>query len=78
MWKPPERIKYEPNPGEWPSAAEADKSLWFSPIDIGPLQLEHRTWVPAMVPWRSNEEGLVTDDVLDWYEGFARDDPVAW
>ena len=28
-----------------------------------------------MVPWRSNEEGFVTDDVLDWYEGFARGRP---
>ncbi len=75
MWKPPERIKYEPQPDAWPTAEEAANSLWFSPVKIGPVTLEHRTWVPAMVPWRSNEEGFVTDDVLDWYEGFARGRP---
>ena len=25
-----------------------------------------------MVPWRSNEQGEVTEDVLEWYERFAR------
>lgn len=30
-----------------------------------------------MVPWRSNEDGLVTDDVLQWYERFARGRPGA-
>ena len=75
MWKPPERIKYEPNPGRWPTADEAAKSRWFSPVKIGPLTLEQRTWVPAMVPWRSNDEGFVTDDVLDWYARFAEGRP---
>lgn len=75
MWKPPERIKYEPNPGRWPTAEEAAQSRWFSPVKIGPLTLEQRTWVPAMVPWRSNEEGFVTDDVLDWYGRFAQGRP---
>ena len=75
MWKPPERIKYAPEPGAWPTRKEAEGSLWFSPIRIGPLTLTSRTWVPAMVPWRSNEEGWVTDDVLDWYEQFARGKP---
>ncbi|MDE0254924.1 MAG: hypothetical protein OYG32_09020, partial [Rhodospirillaceae bacterium] len=75
MWKPPERIKYAPEPGAWPSREQAERSLWFSPIRIGPLTLTSRTWVPAMVPWRSNEEGWVTDDVLDWYEQFARGKP---
>ena len=64
MWKPAEKIKYTPEPGEWPSEAQAAESLWFSPIDIGPLQLATRTWIPAMVPWRSTEEGIVTDQVL--------------
>ena len=27
--------------------------------------------VPAMVPWRATEEGLVTQEVLDWYGRFA-------
>ena len=30
-----------------------------------------------MVPWRASEEGLVTSDVLDWYECFARGRPGA-
>lgn len=75
MWKPAERIKYLPDPGAWPTREQAEGSLWFSPIEIGPLTLTSRTWVPAMVPWRSNEEGWVTDDVLDWYEQFARGKP---
>jgi 2,4-dienoyl-CoA reductase-like NADH-dependent reductase (Old Yellow Enzyme family) len=75
MWKPPERIKYAPKPGRWPTAEEAAKSRWFSPVKIGPLVLEQRTWVPAMVPWRSNDEGFVTDDVLDWYARFAEGRP---
>ncbi|MEJ2119245.1 MAG: hypothetical protein P8Z76_00795 [Alphaproteobacteria bacterium] len=71
MWKPPERIRYEPNPGPSPSAEDAAGSLWFSPVSLGPITLEQRTWVPAMVPWRSTDEGIVTQDVLDWYERFA-------
>jgi 2,4-dienoyl-CoA reductase-like NADH-dependent reductase (Old Yellow Enzyme family) len=43
-----------------PSAAEARASRLFSPIDIGPIALAQRTWVPAMVPWRATEEGYVT------------------
>src|SRR5918994_728916 len=31
MWKPPERIKHEPNPGRWPSAEEAARSRRFIP-----------------------------------------------
>lgn len=30
-----------------------------------------------MVPWRATEEGLVTDDVLDWYARFAAGRPGA-
>jgi hypothetical protein len=75
MWKPAERIRHEPNPGRWPTAEEAARSRWFSPIGIGPLTLEQRTWVPAMVPWRATEDGAVTDDVLDWYERFACGQP---
>ena len=75
MWKPAERIRHEPNPGRWPTAQEAAHSRWFSPITIGPLTLEQRTWVPAMVPWRATDDGFVTDDVLDWYERFARGQP---
>ena len=77
MWKPAERIKYKPQPGESPTAEEARCALMFTPVKLGPLTLAQRTWVPAMVPWRSNEDGFVTDDVLDWYERFARGQPGA-
>jgi 2,4-dienoyl-CoA reductase-like NADH-dependent reductase (Old Yellow Enzyme family) len=60
-----------------PSAAEASSSRLFSPIDIGPVSLAQRTWVPAMVPWRATEEGYVTAEVIDWYERFARGMPGA-
>ena len=46
-------------------------------MQLGPLTLEQRTWVPAMVPWRATEGGLVTPDVLDWYARFARGRPGA-
>jgi 2,4-dienoyl-CoA reductase-like NADH-dependent reductase (Old Yellow Enzyme family) len=77
MWRPPERVKYEAEPGPWPSRADAAASRLFQPARIGPLELESRTWVPAMVPWRATENGFVTDDVLDWYERFAQGRPGA-
>jgi 2,4-dienoyl-CoA reductase-like NADH-dependent reductase (Old Yellow Enzyme family) len=77
MWRPPERIRYDARPGVWPSAAEAAASRLFSPIQVGPVQLTQRTWVPAMVPWRASDDGFVTPDVLDWYECFARGRPGA-
>jgi len=77
VWRPPQRIRYEASAGRIPSAAEAAASRLFSPIDIGPVRLEQRTWVPAMVPWRATEEGYVTDEVIDWYERFARGMPGA-
>lgn len=77
MWRPPERIKHRPVPGRWPSAAEAAQSRLFSTVQLGPLTLQHRTWVPAMVPWRATEEGFVTPNVLGWYERFARGRPGA-
>ncbi|MGH9934959.1 MAG: NADH:flavin oxidoreductase, partial [Blastocatellia bacterium] len=49
----------------------------FSPIHVGRLTLESRTWVPAMVPWRATEEGFVTRNVLDWYGRFAEGRPGA-
>jgi 2,4-dienoyl-CoA reductase-like NADH-dependent reductase (Old Yellow Enzyme family) len=45
--------------------------LLFSPLRIGAITSRTRTWVPAMVPWRSVEEGFVTDAILDWYGRFA-------
>lgn len=77
MWRPAERIKYRPEPGTWPTEAEARASLLFSPIAVGPLTLSQRTWVPAMVPWRATEDGFVTPDVIDWYRRFAEGKPGA-
>ena len=77
MWKPAERIRFEPSRGRIPTADEARASRLFSPVQLGPLALEHRTWVPAMVPWRSNEDGEVTEDVIQWYARFAAGRPGA-
>ena len=77
MWRPKERIKYTASAGKWPSAAQAADSLLFSPLSIGRLKLNQRTWVPAMVPWRASEEGELTPDVLDWYQRFAEGQPGA-
>jgi dimethylglycine catabolism A len=77
MWRPPERIRYEPRPGRWPSADEAAASRLFSPVHVGTVRLTQRTWVPAMVPWRARPEGFVTPEVLAWYECFARGRPGA-
>jgi 2,4-dienoyl-CoA reductase-like NADH-dependent reductase (Old Yellow Enzyme family) len=77
MWRPPERIRFEPSLGRVPSRDEAAASRLFSPVRIGPLTLEQRTWVPAMVPWRATEDGFVTDDVVDWYARFAAGRPGA-
>src|SRR5215831_908550 len=75
MWTPPERIKHKLPEVRWPSADEAAGSLLYSPIDIGPLTAHQRTWVPAMVPWRATEDGVVTPAVIDWYRRFARGRP---
>jgi 2,4-dienoyl-CoA reductase-like NADH-dependent reductase (Old Yellow Enzyme family) len=77
MWRPPERIKWKPAPGRWPTREEAARARLFSPVAIGPMRLESRTWVPAMVPWRATEDGFVTDENLEWYARFARGRPGA-
>ena len=77
MWKPPERIKFFPSHGLIPDRAQAQAARLFSPIQLGPLELRHRTWVPAMVPWRSNEDGEVTEEVIEWYARFAQGQPGA-
>ena len=77
MWKPPERIKYTPLSDDWPSRDQAARSRLFSPVQVGAMTLEQRTWVPAMVPWRASDDGFVTEDVLDWYGRFARGRPGA-
>jgi 2,4-dienoyl-CoA reductase-like NADH-dependent reductase (Old Yellow Enzyme family) len=77
MWRPPQRIRYIPDAGRWPTEAQAQSSRLFSPTKVGPLSLKARTWVPAMVPWRATEDGFVSDNVLAWYERFARGRPAA-
>jgi dimethylglycine catabolism A len=77
MWRPPERIRHDSRPAQWPSADQAARSRLFSPIQVGAISLRHRTWVPAMVPWRATDDGFVTQDVLDWYERFAAGRPAA-
>ncbi|MGK0482085.1 MAG: 2,4-dienoyl-CoA reductase-like NADH-dependent reductase (Old Yellow Enzyme family), partial [Planctomycetota bacterium] len=46
-------------------------SRLFSPVRVGAFTARSRTWVPAMVPWRSTEDGDVTPEVIDWYGRFA-------
>lgn len=77
MWKPPQRIKYIPLVDTWPSREDSARARLFSPVNVGSIQLEQCTWVPAMVPWRASDDGLVTEDVLDWYGRFARGRPGA-
>ncbi len=59
----------------WPTAAEAAGARLFTPVQLGPIQARERTWVPAMVPWRADEDGTVTAENLDWYGRFARGRP---
>jgi dimethylglycine catabolism A len=77
MWRPPERIRHAASHGRIPSREEAVNSLLFSPLRVGPVRLAQRSWVPAMVPWRASEDGFATDDVVAWYERFARGRPGA-
>ena len=77
MWHPEPFIKHPIPPTRPPTEADAARSLWFSPLRSGRLELRERTWVPAMVPWRATDDGLVTPEVLAWYERFARGQPGA-
>jgi 2,4-dienoyl-CoA reductase-like NADH-dependent reductase (Old Yellow Enzyme family) len=77
MWRPPESIRHSIPETRWPTQAEAARSLLFQPIKIGSIELESRTWVPAMVPWRATADGFVTKDNLDWYRRFAEGQPGA-
>jgi dimethylglycine catabolism A len=77
MWHPEPFIKHFIPQTDPPTAEEAARSLWFSPFRVGRLELRERTWIPAMVPWRATDDGLVTPEVLAWYERFARGQPGA-
>ncbi len=71
------RVRHRLEAPRWPSEAEARASRLFSPIHVGPVHLTSRTWVPAMVPWRAQESGEVTEALLDWYGRFAEGRPGA-
>src|SRR5436305_8106264 len=77
MWRQGKPIRHSLLEARWPTAEEAARSRLFSPITVGGVRLESRTWVPAMVPWRATEDGLVTPNVLQWYERFAQGQPGA-
>jgi 2,4-dienoyl-CoA reductase-like NADH-dependent reductase (Old Yellow Enzyme family) len=77
MWHPPESVRHPLQPARWPTADEAARSRWFAPLVHGRLRLAERTWVPAMVPWRATDDGVVTHEVLEWYERFAHGRPGA-
>jgi 2,4-dienoyl-CoA reductase-like NADH-dependent reductase (Old Yellow Enzyme family) len=68
------REKLLPIP-RWPTREEAEASRWFSRIQLGPVEAQTRTWIPAMVPWRATEDGFVTPEVISWYDRFARGEP---
>jgi 2,4-dienoyl-CoA reductase-like NADH-dependent reductase (Old Yellow Enzyme family) len=67
----PKRVRVPLPPVRWPDAAEARASRLFSPLVVGAFTTRTRSWVPAMVPWRATEDGLVTRAVRDWYGRFA-------
>ncbi len=77
VWTPPERRKHAVTRARWPTQEEAEGSRLFSPLAVGPIRLQTRTWVPAMVPWRATDDGFVTPQVIAWYERFARGRPGA-
>jgi 2,4-dienoyl-CoA reductase-like NADH-dependent reductase (Old Yellow Enzyme family) len=77
MWTPPEKIVHPLPDAAWPDAETAAQARWFQPVQCGPVTLEQRTWIPAMVPWRSNNDGEVTPEVIGWYERFAKGRPGA-
>jgi 2,4-dienoyl-CoA reductase-like NADH-dependent reductase (Old Yellow Enzyme family) len=75
MWKFKNPIKHPIPETSWPTAAEAEASLLYQPVRIGPIRAGSRTWVPAMVPWRATDDGFVTKENLDWYRRFAEGRP---
>ncbi|HKS30130.1 MAG TPA: NADH:flavin oxidoreductase [Pyrinomonadaceae bacterium] len=76
-WHPPNPVRHEIPETRWPTREEAEGSMLFRPVRVGSIELESRTWVPAMVPWRATEDGFVTEANLDWYRRFAEGRPGA-
>ncbi|MDT7809182.1 MAG: dimethylglycine catabolism [Acidobacteriota bacterium] len=77
MWHPEPVVRHSIPEARWPTAEEAARALLFRPVRVGAIELESRTWVPAMVPWRATEEGFVTRENLEWYGRFAAGRPGA-
>jgi 2,4-dienoyl-CoA reductase-like NADH-dependent reductase (Old Yellow Enzyme family) len=77
MWHPEPVVRHSIPAARWPTAEEAARSLLFRPIRVGRIELESRTWVPAMVPWRATVDGFVTRENLEWYGRFAAGRPGA-
>ncbi|HTF56940.1 MAG TPA: NADH:flavin oxidoreductase [Planctomycetota bacterium] len=47
----------------------------FEPIDVGPMRLENRVVLPAMVTRLSGEDGFVNQDIMDRYVRLAKGEP---
>jgi len=77
MWHPEPAVRHSIPEARWPTREEAARALLFRPIRVGAAELESRTWVPAMVPWRATEDGFVTRENLEWYGRFAAGRPGA-
>src|SRR5256714_13194617 len=77
MWHPEPAVRHTIPETRWPNAEEAARALLFQPVRVGAVELESRTWVPAMVPWRATSDGLVTRENLEWYGRFAAGCPGA-
>src|SRR5205085_4747994 len=77
MWHPEPAVRHTIPETRWPTAEEAARALLFQPVRVGATELESRTWVPAMVPWRATDDGLVTRENLEWYGRFAAGRPGA-
>ncbi len=77
MWHPEPVVRHSIPEARWPTREEAARALLFQPVRVGAVELESRTWVPAMVPWRATEDGFVTRENLEWYGRFAAGRPGA-
>jgi len=77
MWHSENPVRHTILPARWPTAEDAARSLLFTPVTLNSANLESRTWVPAMVPWRATADGFVTPNVLEWYGRFAAGRPGA-
>jgi 2,4-dienoyl-CoA reductase-like NADH-dependent reductase (Old Yellow Enzyme family) len=77
MWHPEPTFRHSILEARWPTVEEAESALLFQPVRVGAVELESRTWVPAMVPWRATEDGFVTRENLEWYGRFAAGRPGA-